>query len=267
MPSKKYYAVSQGREGPKIYATWSECSKAVTGFPNAVFKGFSTMEEATKFIGKDLEVSGNIKKESTDMVSEVKENLGVPEKLELVHYKIKIEDSQLNPGKILSGIDVSEMLKNFNEINERDEIDIYTDGSCTSVGTDEAIACSGCYFPQFNVGLSVGVPGNQTNNRGELWAVLYSIYFVMHLIHLIQSKMDNENENSVKMKKMNIHTDSTYVKNNLVNKNKLNLDLCNLFKATHQSNKIPFELLKVPGHADNEGNNMADYLARTVHIL
>ena len=47
----KYYAVLRGKQGPKIYQTWKECQQNVTGFSNACFKSFTSMEEALRFIG------------------------------------------------------------------------------------------------------------------------------------------------------------------------------------------------------------------------
>lgn len=45
----KYYAVKNGRE-PGIYTTWPECQAQVSGYSGAVYKSFSTMEEANAFI-------------------------------------------------------------------------------------------------------------------------------------------------------------------------------------------------------------------------
>lgn len=44
-----YYAVKKGRKRG-IYSTWSECEAQVKGYSGAVFKKFSTYEEALKFI-------------------------------------------------------------------------------------------------------------------------------------------------------------------------------------------------------------------------
>jgi ribonuclease HI len=144
------------------------------------------------------------------------------------------------------------MIQHFNNVTEYDIVDIYTDGSCINVGTSNALARSGCYFPQFNVGLSVDVPGGQTNNRGELWAALYSVCFAMKILNNISNE---------KISKINIYTDSTYVLNCFDNKGKKNLDLVNIFILSNESTRIPFELIKVLGHSNNEGNEMADYLA------
>lgn len=44
----KYYAVKVGRK-PGIYTTWNDCQKQVNKYPKAVFKSFTTLEEAEKF--------------------------------------------------------------------------------------------------------------------------------------------------------------------------------------------------------------------------
>ena len=45
----KYYAVRVGRS-TGVFLTWAECQKQVTGFPGAVFKSFTTKEEAENFV-------------------------------------------------------------------------------------------------------------------------------------------------------------------------------------------------------------------------
>ncbi|MBR4058724.1 MAG: ribonuclease H family protein [Lachnospiraceae bacterium] len=45
----KYYAVRAGRS-TGVFLTWAECQKQVTGFPGAVFKSFTTIEEAEAFV-------------------------------------------------------------------------------------------------------------------------------------------------------------------------------------------------------------------------
>lgn len=47
--SKKYYAVAKGRT-PGIYLSWEECKAQVDQFSGAMYKGFSTREEAEGFI-------------------------------------------------------------------------------------------------------------------------------------------------------------------------------------------------------------------------
>lgn len=47
--AKKYYAVKVGRQTGVFYS-WDECKEQVHQYPNAVFKGFSTEDEAWEFV-------------------------------------------------------------------------------------------------------------------------------------------------------------------------------------------------------------------------
>lgn len=47
--AKKYYAVARGKT-PGIYFTWEDCKVQVEHFPGAMYKGFSTIQEAETFI-------------------------------------------------------------------------------------------------------------------------------------------------------------------------------------------------------------------------
>ena len=48
--AKKYYAVRVGKE-PGIYLTWDDCKAMTNGYPGAIFKSFTSYEEAEAFIG------------------------------------------------------------------------------------------------------------------------------------------------------------------------------------------------------------------------
>ena len=50
MAKKKYYAVKEGRV-PGIYNSWDECTAQVNGYSGAIYKSFSSIEEAEIFIG------------------------------------------------------------------------------------------------------------------------------------------------------------------------------------------------------------------------
>lgn len=52
MAKNKYYAVQRGRV-PGVYSSWDEAKAQIDGFAGAVYKGFSTHEEAKAFLGKD----------------------------------------------------------------------------------------------------------------------------------------------------------------------------------------------------------------------
>ena len=47
--AKKYYAVRVGKT-PGIYFTWDDCKTVVDGYPGAVYKSFTNIEEAGAFL-------------------------------------------------------------------------------------------------------------------------------------------------------------------------------------------------------------------------
>lgn len=48
MAKKKFYVVVKGRQ-PGLFHTWDEAKEQVNGFPDAIFKGFPTMEGAEEY--------------------------------------------------------------------------------------------------------------------------------------------------------------------------------------------------------------------------
>ena len=53
----KYYAVRVGKS-TGVFFTWEECQKQVIGYPGAVYKSFTTIEEAEKFVkGEELDAA------------------------------------------------------------------------------------------------------------------------------------------------------------------------------------------------------------------
>ena len=53
----KYYGVQKGRS-TGVFLSWAECQKQVTGFPGALFKSFTTWEEAEAYVkGQAAEVT------------------------------------------------------------------------------------------------------------------------------------------------------------------------------------------------------------------
>lgn len=50
MSKKKFYAVRKGKK-PDIYYTWDACKAQVNGFSGAEYKSFTTIEEATEYMG------------------------------------------------------------------------------------------------------------------------------------------------------------------------------------------------------------------------
>ena len=73
----KYYAVRAGRS-TGVFLTWAECQKQVTGFPGAVFKSFTTIEEAENFVkGKNgWQQSGLVSEDSGRAFSTTRHEYG-----------------------------------------------------------------------------------------------------------------------------------------------------------------------------------------------
>lgn len=49
MAKKRFYAIKAGYQ-TGIFNSWEECKELVTGYPNAKYKGFSTMKEAQDYM-------------------------------------------------------------------------------------------------------------------------------------------------------------------------------------------------------------------------
>lgn len=65
----KYYAVKIGRKAG-VYTSWGDCKEQVNGFPNALYKSFSTYEEAESFIGRK-NISNSLEKIEENRVSDI----------------------------------------------------------------------------------------------------------------------------------------------------------------------------------------------------
>ena len=50
MVKKNFYAVKVGKT-TGIFNTWSDCETQVKGFPNAIYQGFKTRQEAALYMG------------------------------------------------------------------------------------------------------------------------------------------------------------------------------------------------------------------------
>ena len=49
----KYYAVRKGKR-PGVYNSWDACKQQVNGYPGAVYKSFTTREEAEAFVKDEV---------------------------------------------------------------------------------------------------------------------------------------------------------------------------------------------------------------------
>lgn len=156
---------------------------------------------------------------------------------------LHLKDAEL----YLSGIDT--LPQPPSEIIKHNILQVYTDGSCANPGTLQAKAGAGVYIPAYNIRVSYSVPGKQTNNRGELWAVIQAIRYIINLKEFIDQTIE-------------VHLDSAYVMGNLKSHNKLNLDLWSELQNLVNNYKITW--VKEKAHSGLYGNELADLLAKKI---
>lgn len=58
MAKKNFYAIKAGHQ-TGIFNSWDECKRLVEGYPNAKYKGFSTLKEAQNYMKDSQEVCAN----------------------------------------------------------------------------------------------------------------------------------------------------------------------------------------------------------------
>lgn len=138
---------------------------------------------------------------------------------------------------------------------------VYTDGACSGNGYKNAEAGIGVYIPDLNIRLSRNITKESppaTNNRAEVYAAIVALdlvpcdatteitivsdskYFVLGITQWIGKWVTNGWKTAA-------------------GKPVENTDLWRCILAKIQGRKISFQLVK--GHARDEGNIVADYLA------
>lgn len=138
-----YYAVRKGHK-PGIYLTWDECEAQVKSFPGAAYKKFATEADARAFLaGKTSAVSRSAGASHPPITttyagaSKATQSIGVP------------------------------------EAEEKDVDVVYCDGACKGNGQAGSVAGVGVWWGHNDSrNLSERCPGDQTNNRAELIAIV-----------------------------------------------------------------------------------------------
>lgn len=259
----KYYAIKAGLKAPSITTTWKECSALVKGFSKAAYKSFSNIEDALSYLelsDKDI----TIPHITTKTTKTTKTTMPKEDKISLKNIYDGDRDKSLIDSLLAAKI------KSLN----KEELRVYTDGSCINQGNSDRSswkAGSGIYIPlsslnlpehnkdlseEIKIGLKINdpTPENQTNNRAELYPIVWILCLLYEII-TIDGKKDF---------KIVIHSDSTYAINNLDSKNTKHLDLWKLLKETLQKLRninVQIEFVKEPAHSGVYGNEMADQIA------
>lgn len=233
----RFYAVASGND-TGIYTDWEDVRQAITGAKGPKYKKFETYAEAVGFI----EIYGD---ELT--IARVKRNKAAPTTAASTSTKKNVE----TPAKVVPQL-------------REDAIDVYTDGSCLGNGKNGATAGVGVYFGENDPrNLAERLEGEvQTNNRGELTALLRAMQIVpltkdlrifsdsKYSIECVTSWYKNWEKKGWKTS-----TGADVLNSDLVLAVRKQVDA----RAEAGAQTV---FVYVKAHADNDGNNAADLLAR-----
>lgn len=188
-----FYGVKVGRV-PGVYATWDECQKQTSGYPKALQKKFSTFEEANAF------VNGMATRTAQTKVERHQRHAYAAGPRQ-PGWDQTPRDSWESPGSGTNAVNVHQMQRNMSQFGTASEattsskpkintldnatqadeeewetIIVYTDGACKQNGKVDAVAGIGVWWgPHDERNLSERCPGDQTNNRAELIAIIRAL--------------------------------------------------------------------------------------------
>ncbi|KAF5392457.1 hypothetical protein D9757_002213 [Collybiopsis confluens] len=245
MPARKpnkLYAVRAGRM-PGIYSTWSECEAQVKSFPGAKYCGCNTKEEAQKYLeGVDLLAQ-------SPAASEVANNAPTP------------PTAGSSKGKKRSFDDMSTIELSFEE--SIDPLVVYSDGACKGNGKGNSIAGIGVWWGDNDPrNLAERCPGEQTNNRAEL----YAICRVLETTSFRRAPLTIKTDSKYCIKAFNEWLPN-WMKNNWQKSDGSPVKNVGLIQYIVTLRSARFRIGQkvfleyVKGHSGNQGNDGADYLA------
>ncbi|OCH92247.1 hypothetical protein OBBRIDRAFT_751722, partial [Obba rivulosa] len=222
LPAKGgFYAVAKGRN-PGVYTTWGECEAQIKGYAGARYKKLATLADAQAWASG---ISGN-------------PVISGPELLPAIAPPpLPAEDAQ---GQLI----------------------VYTDGACPGNGKARSIAGIGVWWGRNDErrNLSERCPGDPTNNRAELIAIVRALETAPEKPLLIKT----DSQYSIKCFTEWI---SGWERRNWFNSKGEPVKNASLIRYTaalikareRKGCKVAFEHVK--GHAGEEGNEGADRLA------
>lgn len=281
----KFYAVKVGRGAPVITNTWDECNFLVNGFSGAIFKSFSSRNAAVAFLyDKDLEkeeakeeankeaeeqANKEAEKEANKEANKEAKDVEMVEKAEKVKkFKkaakaAKVANQSLDVSNIYfgqKGEHKNIIKQRLTFLKEDYEFIVYTDGSCLNQGSADKnlwSSGSGIYIPKIDLKIGLKIDGTQTNNRAELYPIIWILECIYEIFFLCSENKEKQNTRIV------INSDSTYAMN-VYGNNQKNLELWSLLKSIiNRLEMIGVQVLfvKALAHSGIYGNEMADRIA------
>ncbi|KAF9486433.1 ribonuclease H-like protein [Pholiota conissans] len=164
-----YYAVGVGRI-PGIYTTWAECENQTKGFPAAKFKKFQSLAQAEGFVAEWAEQSLNADTPPPPYTAILTDTASASLLGSSRSTPILAPAKSANPAADSKG-----KKRAFGaEVEDTTGWDIvYSDGACKGNGKIGSVAGVGVWWgPNDKRNIAERCPGEQTNNRAELIAIL-----------------------------------------------------------------------------------------------
>ncbi|KAG9023123.1 hypothetical protein FS837_005955, partial [Tulasnella sp. UAMH 9824] len=264
MPKAGFYAVRKGRQ-PGIYSTWEECKAQVDGFNQAEFKRFGNLKDAETFIGvayieTSLTNSAQTYEDSpspssvSSASSRPSTSASVPAAPSTSAVRFKPYPTATNKGKAKAEESVTKLA------GGDDWTIAYTDGACQGNGRAGAVAGIGVWYGDNDPrNVSERCPGDQTNNRAELIAIIRCLETDLDPNQSLLIRSDSKYAMDCVTKWM-----PGWIRNGWRTKDKK--DVANKPVIQHLANLLeerpgPVKFEYVKGHSGEKGNDGADRLA------
>lgn len=188
---KKYYAVRFGRN-PGIYVTWPEAQKEIAGFTGAIFKSFTSLDEAQSYMCKSIyKIRAAAAKSAAESANQKQHNI-----LDLLQSRVtdiidpKIEADELIPRLVIDDSGApTEISQPSNWTEHLGQYYIFTDGS---FNTKTRLSAWAVYFGPQAINLTRLMPVETTNNKCELLAIKVALESIQtQLEHLKAEQVIN----------------------------------------------------------------------------
>ncbi|KAF8283128.1 ribonuclease H1 [Trypanosoma cruzi cruzi] len=303
---KKYYAVAVGLK-TGIFESWDECRHCVNGFPNALFKSFKKLEEAQAFIAKKNDASNRGAAKGAVYVACVaahapteQDRLCVePVAVTAGGKRLRLSSppsaspSPLTLSVVEDAAGETELLKHVSldwiRAREKEAVEVYVDGACRANGKGKLSRGGyGGYYganDTRNFSLPIPVDEPQTNNRAELYAVIYVLRTALEAESCYNLRVFSDSMYTIRGADFYMHK---WLQNGFCGTNGSTVLNCDLWKslntmrlqhanrygewlvsqfgllpvvASTLAKKLALQLVHVRGHAGVHGNEMADHLA------
>lgn len=215
---EKYYAVARGK-GVGVFRSWAEAQPLVVGVVNARYKSFPTRDEAEAFVRNEsvgAQLAASIRRAAATDDSSVQGPLVSSGSLS----SSAMPTSTFGASSSRSAYPTTDYLKHQ---RLTPPLVAYTDGACPNNGTPSARAGYGVYYPKkenfslipLPADISRPVPAtlNQTNNVGELMAVIAAVKQITERDRSGNSSDDDSALAQRRRQPLIIYTDSQYCLN------------------------------------------------------